>query len=295
MREITGTFEAHDGLELFERSWHPDTEARAVVAILHGGGEHSGRYTHVAERLTAAGYRVDAFDQRSHGHSQRVRGVALQCDDVDQMLDDTDLWLTARADGPPLFVIGHSMGGLVATALATRHRLPVAGLIVLGPALRITPVDVMANAVEIAGAEPDRIVVPMGRSGFDASSRDLAMKALIDADPTHADVTGVPAGLLATTSTLGPAIRDNYTEIDRPLLAMHGTADLMADPAATAELIELAGSADKTLHLVPDGYHALLRDLDRDDTLDTIVRWIEQRIESSDTVVDGGPPSSSDA
>jgi lysophospholipase len=280
VHETSGTFKAHDGLELFERTWHPDTDPRAVVAILHGGGEHSGRYTHVAHRLTAAGCRVDAFDQRSHGHSQRVRDVPLQCDEAQQMLDDTDLWLTARTDGPPLFVIGHSMGGLVATALATRHRLPVAGLIVLGPALRITPVDVMADAVEIARTEPDRIVVPMGRSGFDASSRDPAMKALIDADLTHADVAGVPAGLLATTSALGPALRSSYAEINVPLLAMHGTADLMADPAATAELVELAGSADKTLHLIPDGYHALLRDLDRDATLDTIMSWIEQRIEA---------------
>ena len=62
----------------------------------------------------------------------------------------------------------------------------------------------MAHATEVAATEPDRIVVPMGRGGFDASSRDPAMKALIDADPTHADVAGVPAQLLATTSALGP-------------------------------------------------------------------------------------------
>ncbi len=82
VHETTGWFTAHDGLRLFERSWSPNGEPRAVVAILHGGGEHSGRYGHVAERLTAAGYRVDAFDQRSHGRSERVRGVALQCDDA---------------------------------------------------------------------------------------------------------------------------------------------------------------------------------------------------------------------
>ena len=154
----------------------------------------------------------------------------------------------------------------------------MAGLIVLGPALHITPDDVMAHAAEIAATDPDRIVVPMGRRGFDASSRDPAMKALIDADATHADVTGVPARLLATTSALGPTLRTSYGNITVPLLAMHGTADLMADPAATIELVELAGSDDTTLHLVPDGYHALLRDLDRETTLDTILTWIDHRI-----------------
>ena len=68
--------------------------------------------------------------------------------------------------------MGHSMGGLVAIALATQHRLPANGLIVLAPALRITPLDVMANAADVARTDRDRIVVPMGRSGFDASSRD---------------------------------------------------------------------------------------------------------------------------
>ena len=135
------------------------------------------------------------------------------------------------------------MGGLVATALAVDDaRLDVAGLILLGPALRITPVEAMANASEVAAVEPDRIVVPMGRSGFDASSRDPAMKALIDADPIHADVPGVPAQLLATTSALGPSLRGRYDQIAVPLLAMHGTGDLMADPAATVELVEQAAA-----------------------------------------------------
>ena len=116
-----------------------------------------------------------------------------------------------------MFVIGHSMGGLVATALAVGGRLDVAGLVLRGPALRITLVAAMAHAAAVALAEPDRIVVPMGRGGFDASSRDPAMKALIDADPTHADVAGVPAQLLATTSALGPSLRDRYSQITVPL------------------------------------------------------------------------------
>ena len=121
MNETTGWFTAHDGLQLFERSWTPEAEPRAVVAILHGGGEHSGRYQHVAERLTADGFQVDAFDQRSHGRSERVRGVALQCDDAAHLMADTAVWLAERSGPLPLFVIGHSMGGLVATARRRGH------------------------------------------------------------------------------------------------------------------------------------------------------------------------------
>ena len=178
MHERAGWFTAHDGLRLFERSWSPTGNPQAVVAILHGGGEHSGRYGQVAERLTGIGYRVDAFDQRSYGRSERVRDVALQCDDAADLVADTAAWLDPRGSNLPLLAIGHSMGGLVATALAVDGRLDVAGLILLGPALRITPVDAMAHAADVAVTEPDRIVVTMGRGGFDASSRDPVMKAL---------------------------------------------------------------------------------------------------------------------
>ena len=121
---------------------------------------------------------MDAFDQRSHGRSERVRDVALQCDDAVDLVANTAAWLDQRGSNLPLFAIGHSMGGLVATALAVDGRLDVAGLILLGPALRITPVDAMAHAADVAVTEPDRIVVPMGRGGFDASSRVPVMKAL---------------------------------------------------------------------------------------------------------------------
>jgi alpha-beta hydrolase superfamily lysophospholipase len=278
VHETTSELVTRDGLTLFERSWHPERPPRAIVAVLHGGGEHSGRYVHVAERLTAHGFQVDAFDQRSHGRSERVRGVPLQCDDADDLLADTARWLDRRPRTAPLFVIGHSMGGLIAAALAIDGRLDAAGLVILGAALRITPADVIEHARHVARTDPDRIVVPMGRGGFDASSRDPAMKALIDDDPTHADVTGVPAQLLATTSMLGASLRPRYAQLTIALLAMHGTGDLMADPAATAELVDHASGADATLHLVAGGYHALLRDLDRDTTMDAIVDWIDQRL-----------------
>lgn len=279
MRETTGWFTAHDGLWLFERSWHPEHEPHAVVAILHGGGEHSGRYRHVARRFTAAGFRVDAFDQRSHGRSTRVRGIPLQCDRFEDLLDDTALWLAGRRDDTsiPRVVVGHSMGGLIAVGLATAGRLDADGLVTLGAALRITPAALIEQATAQAGTDLDAVVVPMSRSGFEASTRDPAMTAEVRADPVHADVDGAPAGLLAAAGAYAARIRGDLELVDVPLLAMHGTSDVMADPAATVELAERAASGDKRVELVEDGYHALLRDLDREHTMDTIITWIDER------------------
>jgi alpha-beta hydrolase superfamily lysophospholipase len=208
MIEEIGTFVARDGLALRQRSWTPELHARAVVALLHGGAEHSGRYEHTAERLTAAGFQVDAFDQRSHGASQRVHGVALQIERFEDMVDDTEDWLASRHtahDRQPLFVLAHSMGALIAVTLATRGRLHVDGLITTGAALELDAVAV-------------------------------------------------------------------------PLLVLHGSADTMADPAMSGELVNRAASVDKTLHIIPDGYHALLRDVDRAQVETLVIEWIDARL-----------------
>ena len=282
MIEQANNFEAADGTMLFERSWQRHgVEPSATVAILHGGAEHSGRYGHTAERLTAAGYAVAAFDQRSHGHSERLRGVPFQIASFDDLLDDTEGWLAGlRTPSPkrPLFVIAHSMGALIAVTLAARQRLRVDGLITSGAALRVMAPAALQRAAQLAANDPDLIVVPLPRDGFDASTRDPAMKAAILADPVHADVTGVPAAFLAEVARITAEVATELDGVTVPLLAMHGTADTMADPSASIELVERAAGTDKTLLLIPSASHALLRDTDRAATETAVIAWIDHRL-----------------
>jgi alpha-beta hydrolase superfamily lysophospholipase len=282
MIEQIDTFVARDGLALRQRSWTPDLDARAVVALLHGGAEHSGRYEHTAKRLTSSGFQVDAFDQRSHGASERVHGVALQIDRFEDMLDDTEDWLASRHavhDRRPLFVLAHSMGALIAVTLAARGRLRVDGLITTGAALsvRIDPAA-LAKAAEVAARDPDVILSPMPRGGFDGSTRDPDMRAVAYDDPLHADVQGVPAQFLAEIAKATAAVQLDLGAVAVPLLVLHGSADTMADPAMSAELVSRAASADKTLHVVPDGYHALLRDVDRAQVETLVIEWVNARL-----------------
>jgi acylglycerol lipase len=282
MKTTAGRFAASDGFGLFERSWMADDgETRAVVALLHGGGEHSGRYEHTAAVLTATGFVVEAFDQRSHGHSDRVHGVPLQVERFADLIDDTEAWLThvrRRHDGLPVFVLAHSMGGLIAVTLAAQGRLLANGLITTGAALYVLPPRLLEAAVERARTEPDAIVAPMRRDGFDVSTRDPAMKAAIADDPTHADVPGVPAQFLAEVARHTAIVRAQLAGVTVPLLALHGTDDKMADVAGSEELVAQAASTDKTLVLMPDGYHALLRDLCRRDVEQLIVSWLVERL-----------------
>ncbi|MGE4164161.1 MAG: lysophospholipase [Vicinamibacterales bacterium] len=282
MIEELGWFTGSGGWRLRARSWlDPASPPHAVIALLHGGAEHSGRYQHTARRFTDAGFRVDAFDQRSHGASERVRGVGLQIERFDDLLDDTAAWLDhRRAEQPdlPVFVVAHSMGALIAITLAARQRLAVDGLVTLGAALTVIAPKAFARAAQLAASDPDAIVHRVPPGGSEDSTRDPAMRAVALADPLHADVEGVPARFLAEVARITGEVADELEQVRVPLLAVHGTADKMADPARSVELVERAGSTDKTLHLVEGGWHSLLRDLERATTEDVILNWINDRL-----------------
>src|SRR5689334_4454606 len=112
-------FPASDGTSLFERVW-PTASPRGVVALLHGYGEHIGRYEHVAAAMNGAGFSVYGMDLRGHGQSGGARGF---CRRFDEFVDDAGLLLSrARraASGLPVFLVGHSFGGLIATRVAQR-------------------------------------------------------------------------------------------------------------------------------------------------------------------------------
>src|SRR6266511_1157576 len=125
---------AADGTRLFWQAWDPEGAARGVVVLVHGAGEHGGRYGYVAERLAAEGFAVYAMDHRGHGRSDGRRAMI---DRLDRLVDDLAL-VVARAreehDGRRPFLVGHSLGGAVSLTYAIRHGDTVEGLVVSGPA-----------------------------------------------------------------------------------------------------------------------------------------------------------------
>ena len=133
-RHEEGRLAGTAGVELYWQGWLPDAEPRALVVIAHGASEHSARYSHVAERLVAAGYAVYALDHRGHGRSE---GKRAQLDRLDHVVADLRGFvdLTAqRNPGVPVYLLGHSMGGAIAVAYAMRHQETLAGLVLSAPA-----------------------------------------------------------------------------------------------------------------------------------------------------------------
>jgi alpha-beta hydrolase superfamily lysophospholipase len=270
----TGSFAAHDGLTLFEQSWHPAGKPRAVLVAHHGLKDYSDRYAPLALRMVADGLAVYAYDMRGHGRSAGQRATI---DSIDDLLDDLAIFLErvrAREGNVPVFLLGHSVGGLAVTLFTLERRPSLAGLIVLAPALRIDrmPLEMAATPV-VSTLLPNLPVVDIPNSFF---LRDPAARALMD----KSDFVYQDPGPATTAASILDGIGRVWARadgLDAPVLGLHGTADHATDPRGTAELVRRAKTADRTLLLYRGVAHDLLHEPESSQVVVDIERWIDQR------------------
>jgi alpha-beta hydrolase superfamily lysophospholipase len=268
-------FQSTDGTQLHEEVWLPQNgQAQALVVIVHGYGEHIGRYEQTARELTRAGLRVHGYDQRGHGQSGGVRGF---CRRFDEFLTDLGQILhRARAAGDlPLFQLGPSFGGLVAAHYALGHASELRGLILTSPffglALKVPPAKIFAG--KIASRLVPTLALPSGLKGSDVS-RDPEVGAAYDRDPLNNK--NATARWFTETSAAQDSLFARASELRLPTLVMQGEADRIADARRTQAVFERIGSADKTFHMLTGQFHEVLNELpaDRQKTLADIISWI---------------------
>jgi len=247
------------------RAWeHPG--ARRVVVIAHGYGEHIERYDHVARALRANGAAVYGPDHLGHGLSAGERVLIA---DVEHMVDDLlQVIDRARAAHPglPVVLLGHSMGGLIATRLAQRAGRPkLAGLVLSGPAIGLGPA--MAQMADAGFAD-----LPLD---VDALSRDPAVGAAYAADPLvwHGPWKVTTLAALARAQDAvdaGPGLGD------LPLLWIHGTEDTLVPIFLTRPVVERLHGADFTAHEHEGGRHEVFNETDRERAIDVLSAFVER-------------------
>lgn len=266
-----------DGLELYAQRWRPrDVAPRAVVVIHHGLADHSARYAELAQRLVRAGHAVWAFDMRGHGRSA---GRRITLDGIDRPLADLRAFLElvrAQEPGLPLFLYGHSMGGLIACLHAIERGPDLAGLVLVAPALAFDAPPVQAAVIGVAAAIAPGL--PLVAPAHGAFSRRAEVVAELGRDPLIDPGTG-PA-VTARAATDGAArVWAAPARLRAPLLVVHGTADTLTAPAGSRELVARAGAADRTLRLHDGLYHDPLREPDGagERVAAEIVGWIDAR------------------
>jgi len=265
---------ATDGVRLYGKSWIPG-EPRAVICLVHGLGEHLGRYEHVAAHLVAKGFALYAYDQRGHGRSQGKRGHGGQ----EQLWNDVETVLKkARSQHLylPLFLYGHSLGGnVVSSFLLRRNTAELTGAVITSPWLELS---FKPSSWQVRlGKFMSRIFPSMTQPNrLDAShlSRDEQVAELYQSDPLVHD--RISASLFVGATESGEYAMKNASTLKIPLLVMHGTDDRITSPQASERFANTSALA--TLKLWPEFRHETHNEIGKEQVLDFLTNWLDHQI-----------------
>lgn len=281
-----GTVRTADGIELALYRWPCTGPACATVALLHGLAEHAGRYAALARQLNARNIELVAIDLRGHGHSPGARTWVTQFDDY---LNDAHALLEAASrPDTPLFLMGHSMGGTIATLFAIERlaadlgKQSVAGLILSSPALapgKDVPRWMLAASRIVSRLWPRYKAMKIEPALL---SRDARVVQANLADPLvhHA---AVPARTGAEILVAMSRIEQGRASLQLPVLVYHGTADKLTEPDGSRAFAAHVGSPDRTLTLYDDAYHETMNDLDGERVIEALIQWILAHVNSTST------------
>ncbi|MCX6054812.1 MAG: lysophospholipase [Chloroflexi bacterium] len=269
-----------DKIKIFGQEWKPDGKPKAAIALVHGLGEHSGRYNTVAETLVSKGYSLTAFDLRGHGRSEGVRGHAPSYDalmsDITQNINLTK----EHFPGSAVFLYGHSLGGNLTLFYCLTQKPAIQGAIVTSPGLgTAAPVP----AVKLALGKLLYNLLPAAQmdNGLDRSglSRDPEVEKNYSKDPlVHPKIS---AHLALDLINNGRYIIDHAGEFPLPLLLLQGTSDKLVSPTLTKTFANAAPPSKITFKEWQGYYHELHNEPEKQKVLKFITDWLDQELMKS--------------
>jgi alpha-beta hydrolase superfamily lysophospholipase len=267
--------EGADGRRIFFRSLRPIETPRAVVVIVPGFNAHSGYYAWVAEQLVATGLAVYAVDLRGRGNSDGERFYVDTFEDYARDLEAVINVARSRESSLPLFLLGHSAGGVVACLYTLDHQPELAGLICESFAHELpAPSFALAVFKGLGELAPHAHILHLPNERF---SRDPKAVEAMNNDPLIAHETQ-PTRTMAALVRADERLKKEFPLITLPLLILHGTADKNTNPAGSQHFYDKAGSVDKTLKLYRGGFHDLLNDIEKDAVMEDIQIWVKDRL-----------------
>ncbi|NYH97368.1 alpha/beta hydrolase [Cupriavidus plantarum] len=275
-----GRHRMRDGTELLLRTWLPDPlrypEPLGTLLLVHGMGEHCGRYQHVAEALCALGLRVRAYDHRGHGLSGGPRMVVPHANAyVDDLAEIYDGAVRQWNELP--IVLGHSMGGLVAARFATARVRPIRALILSSPALALFLSPRMLTFQRVLMALAPRLRVPTGLDATGLSHDAEAVRAY-RTDPLVQST--VSAGVLETFVRGMSQAQADAARLEAPTLMLVAGADRIVDPAGSRTFHGNAPDDLCSMEWFPEGYHELFNETEplRGEAFVAMTDWLRRHL-----------------
>jgi len=269
------SFEGVGGLKIATKSWEAATSARAVIVLIHGFNAHSGYMEWPAEQFAKNGLAVYALDLRGRGESEGERFYVEEF--ADYLTDVDSLVSIARAENPglPVYVLGHSAGGVIASSYVFEHQDEVAGLVCESFAFDVGLPHLVQLALQgVSHLAPHLHVFSLNNADF---SRDPAAVERMNTDPLIAKESQ-PAETASEMLNAAARLKDNMPAFKVPVFIIHGTEDKATRPAGSQYFYDNASSADKTLKLYEGHYHDLLADIDKEKVMADIQSWLDERI-----------------
>jgi alpha-beta hydrolase superfamily lysophospholipase len=270
-------FQSQGDVRIHLRSWTPEASPKVVVVICHGVNSHGGQQAWTAEQLAARDFAVFALDLRGRGKSE---GERFYVEDIADYVADVSGAIRIakeRHPGLPVYLLGHSAGGVVSCTYALDHQDEIDGLICESFAFQVPAPGFVLSAIKgLSHIAPRLGVLTLHMKDF---TRDPVALATLEADPLTKGEKQ-PAATVAALVRADERLHDSFGDITLPVLILHGTADKATVCQGSQYFHDHAGSADKTLKLYDEHYHDLLNDIGKEGVLADIVGWMEARLAS---------------
>jgi acylglycerol lipase len=277
MKHTEGNFKSIRDLNIYYQAWLPDGDAKAVLFIVHGLGEYCGRYMNHVNRFVPLGYAVYGLDHIGHGKSNGGREQIERFEDYTEPLTAYYNMVKGWQPGKPIFILGHSMGGLITCYYLLDNQDKFKGAIISAPGIKI-PTNISPMTI-IMGKVLSAIAPKAGILALDATgvSRDPQVVKTYVNDPLvfHGKT---PARLAAEMLKAMGRVTAEVEKITLPFIAIQGSADKLVDPAGAQMLYDKAGSTDKTLKVYEGLYHEVHNEPEREIMFKDLEAWLQAHV-----------------
>jgi acylglycerol lipase len=276
IKKREGYFTGWNGIELYYQSWMPK-HPKLILGVIHGLGEHCGRYKHFAQYFSDKGYGLYLYDQRGHGKSPGKRVHAMH---LKEFVDDLQSFLKMirrEEEETKFFLLGHSFGGQIAINYLGNHSVGLSGAILSAPNIQLAmPVHPLKKLM----ADTLSLILPTMSLGNDIHAEYLSHDLQIVRDYQSDKLVNH-----RITLRMGAEVLENLNQlmalapkIKTPSLVLHGSADKITSPQGSREFFDRMKVADRQYKLYPDYYHEIFNEIGKEKVFQDIEAWLQKRV-----------------
>jgi len=279
MEHQDGFFKGIRNTQIYYQTWLPDGDPEGILIVVHGLAEHCGRYMNLVNHFVPVGYAVYGVDHVGHGKSDGVRVHVQRFEDFTDTIRTFFGMIKNWHPETPIFMVGHSLGGLIAAVYLLEHPSGLTGAILSGPSVKIP--DHISSATIFLGKMFSALIPKLGLVGLDPAgvSRDPAVVEAYINDPlVHGGKT--TARLAAEIVRAMKRVSAEGSRISLPILILQGGQDRLVDPSGAQMLYEKVQSKDKIVKVYDGLYHELFNEPEHDQVLSYVEGWLESHLGS---------------